>query len=284
VCTAVSEDVADELLNVSKDEKTAEYPYDAYEIPEHLGRVVIYFSECSGCTCLICEDGFIAWKETGAEKGFFTTNFGSKRISEVIQKIKDNYEQGAKNLGGVRFYSPGDGTSAHRRNVHLQILDEKLLQRDFWTESTIDYYEKRGVDSIDIHVDDYKKIVPFDVIFTPTAENYYLPRGKQRTEELSKEEVVMMISRLKEDISHFLFCKHLILSLLPTNRDSLEVMELRIKNDDRCLALRYGKKISEYRWVYTDKKFDKDATNVNGIFPWIFATPKTDSDDRTKTK
>jgi len=282
-CTVMDNNLANgQLIDAPKDEQPVKYPYDAYTTHEYPDRIIVNFSEDLGRKCFIWEDGRIAWQDHGAGDKFFTAKLEQKQVTEMLRKIRDDYEQGAKRLGGKRFPFPvviiHPGASSR---LCLQIAGTEHLERFSWSASIVDYYEKHGIDSIDTNVDDYEQVFPFSGgRFASTAVEHYLPRDKPRTEklskELSKEETVMMISRFKEDISHLLFCKKLILSLLPTDQDSVETIELRMKDGGMKTALRYGTRISEYRYVYTDEAIDKNdgfLTNVPSSLRQTFPGP-----------
>ena len=117
----------------------------------------------------------------------------------------------------------------------------------------VNYYEKHGVESIDINTNDYKQIRGLEEL--SSAEWHYWPRD-EKPGELSKEDISWIVHSFKEDISHLLFCKELIFSLLLDDRCSLEVMELHMKDTKMKIALRYGAKISEFRYVYTDEEIN----------------------------
>ena len=255
------------LVGMPKEEQ-----YFDYAVHERPGRIIIYFSGGSGHQYFIWEDGFVAWKEDKAENKFFTTKLEPKQIKEMIQKIKSNYEQGAKRLGGARFPFPCVlAPGYYGSSLHFQISDEEYLQRDCWTATIFNYYEKHGIDSID--TEDINGAFHF-----LRASSHYWSLVKEWKETLSDEEVLVIIARVKEDFNHLLFCKKLVFSLLPSDRNSLEVMELRMKSEERKIALRYGAKISEYRFIYTNKKADNDIpiSLPSRIFR-MFSTPKADT-------
>lgn len=241
-----------QIRHVPVGESPCRYRYIHYASYEHTGRIIVYFSADSGLTCYVWEDGFVAWKESKSEKEFFTTQLDTKQIRYLIQKIKDNYEQGARKLGGERRTGAGVRTY-HGNHLTLQIADDEFFQTDFWSENTTLYYEMHGATAINVNIDNYSRTRNFGILHG--VEQFYAPKDKQ-WQELTQNDISLMILKFKEDIDHLLFCRELIYSLLPKDRDACEAIELRMKNVDVKIALRYGERISEYRYVYTDEKDD----------------------------
>jgi len=269
-----------ETFSALTEEQPVNAVYVSYVAHERTGRIIVFFSEDSGFQCFFWEDGFIAWRKSKSKK-FFTAQLELKQIKELIRKIQDSFEQGAKRLGGVRISNPR-AIAYHGNNVVLQIATDDFLQSGVWCENSVNYYEKHGAKSLEVSINNYKQIREFGIL--PIVEQCYFPINK-KLEELTQEDISLMTRKFKEDIDHLLFCKQMILSLLPADQDPAKAVEIRLKDTKSKIALRYGSRISEYRFVYTDEdanlSLGREGTgfmaNLSVFFHRMFTMQKTEN-------